>query len=274
MTKIISEIGWNHMGDISLAKEMIHASKENGADIVKFQTWSVSRLKPGPWDEDGRTEIYKKAELSENDHQQLKAYSEGLDIEFLSSVFSVHDAKLLFELSISSVKIASAESRNVELLSYCDDNFKTVYLSTGTSSVDEIEKHLKYLPTSNVILLHCISSYPLEPKNTNLPRINSLKRLRNKYRRVHEGGVGYSDHTFGVETAKISLEYGIDVIEKHFTLDNDLPGRDNKFAILPHQLKELSDYIKLREEATVYHGDGYLECEQESRDIMTGRFDG
>ena len=118
----------------------------------------------------------------------------------------------------------------------------------------------------NIILLHCISSYPLEPKNANLPRINSLKKLSDR--------VGYSDHTFGVETAKISLEYGIDVIEKHFTLDNDLPGRDNKFAILPHQLKELSDYIKLREEATVYHGDGYLECEQESRDIMTGRFDG
>lgn len=266
MTKIVSEIGWNHMGDLTLAKEMIHASKESGADIVKFQTWSVDRLKPGPWDEDGRLEIYKKAELSENDHQQLKAYSEGLDIEFLSSVFSVHDAKLLFELSISSVKIASAESRNVELLSYCDDNFDTIYLSTGTSSVSEIEQHLKYLPTSNIILLHCISSYPLEPKNANLPRINSLKKLSDR--------VGYSDHTFGVETAKISLEYDIDVIEKHFTLDNNLPGRDNKFAILPHQLKELSDYIKLREEAKTFHGDGYLECEQESRDVMTGRFDG
>ena len=78
MTKIVSEIGWNHMGDLTLAKEMIHASKESGADIVKFQTWSVSRLKKGPWDKDGRTEIYKKAELSENDHQQLKAYSYGL----------------------------------------------------------------------------------------------------------------------------------------------------------------------------------------------------
>ena len=75
------------MGDMVLAKEMIHASKENGADIVKFQTWSVSRLKSGPWDEDGRTEIYKKAELSLNDHQQLKSYSDGLGIEFLSSVF-------------------------------------------------------------------------------------------------------------------------------------------------------------------------------------------
>ena len=69
------------------------------------------------------------------------------------------------------------------------------------------------------------------------------------------------------------MEYDIEVIEKHFTLDHDLPGRDNKFAILPHELKELSDYIKMREEMNINHGDGYLECEQEARDIMTGRFD-
>ena len=266
MTKIISEIGWNHMGGMSLAKEMIHASKENGADIVKFQTWSVSRLKPGPWDEDGRTEIYKKAELSENDHQQLISYSNGLDIEFLSSVFSVQDAELLSDLGITSVKIASFESRNPTLLTYCDSHFDRVYLSTGTSSVDEIEEHLDYLPTSDVVLLHCISSYPLESKNANLPRIDMLKKLENK--------VGYSDHTFGVEGAKISLEYEPYVIEKHFTTDQSLPGRDNKFAILPHELKELSDYIKMREEMNISHGGGYLECEQEARDIMTGRFDG
>ena len=266
MTKIISEIGWNHMGDISLAKEMIHASKENGADIVKFQTWSVSRLKPGPWDEDGRTEIYKKAELSENDHQQLISYSNGLDIEFLSSVFSVQDAELLSDLGITSVKIASFESRNPTLLTYCDSHFDRVYLSTGTSSVDEIEEHINYLPTSDVVLLHCISSYPLESKNANLPRIDMLRKLEDK--------VGYSDHTFGIEGTKISLEYNPYVIEKHFTIDQSLPGRDNKFAILPHQLKELYDYIKLREEAKRFHGDGYLECEQESRDVMTGRFDG
>ena len=86
--------------------------------------------------------------------------------------------------------------------------------------------------------------------------------------------VGYSDHTFGIEGAKISMEYNPFVIEKHFTLDQSLPGRDNKFAILPHELKELSDYIKMREEMNISRGDGYLECEQEARDIMTGRFDG
>ena len=84
--------------------------------------------------------------------------------------------------------------------------------------------------------------------------------------------VGFSDHTKGAEVTKISLEYDLDVIEKHFTLDQSLPGRDNKFALLPHELKDLSDYIKLREQVNISHGDNYLEVEKESRKWMTGRF--
>ena len=94
--------------------------------------------------------------------------------------------------------------------------------------------------------------------------INSLKKICDK--------VGFSDHTKGAEVTKISLEYDLDVIEKHFTLDQSLPGRDNKFALLPHELKDLSDYIKLREQVNISHGDGYLEVERESRKWMTGRF--
>ena len=82
MTKIISEIGWNHMGDMERAKDMISASKENGANLVKFQTWSVDRLKPGPWDKDGRLEIYKQAELSKDQHLELYEYSNKLGIYF------------------------------------------------------------------------------------------------------------------------------------------------------------------------------------------------
>ena len=212
-TKIISEIGWNHMGDMDLAKEMISASKENGADMVKFQTWSVDRLKDGPWDTDGRREIYEKAELTKDKHIELYEYSNKLNIPFFTSVFSVEDARLLAYVETDTVKIASFESRNKDLLSFCDGLFDTIYISTGTSTVDEIKESLEYIKTSKVVLLHCISSYPLEPKNTNLPRINSLKKLCDR--------VGYSDHTFGVEGSKAALEYEIEVIEKHFTTDHD-----------------------------------------------------
>ena len=266
MTKIISEIGWNHMGDMDLAKRMITESVNNGADMVKFQTWSVDRLKDGPWDEDGRLEIYKKAELTKDNHFELLEYCNDLNIPFFTSVFSVEDAELLSEVQTERVKIASFEARNPALLTYCDSKFDTMYISTGTTTVDEIKESLKYIKTSNVVLLHCVSSYPLEYANANLPRINSLEKLCDR--------VGYSDHTFGVEGSKAALEYDVEVIEKHFTIDHDLPGRDNKFAILPHELKELSDYIRLREEMNVNHGNGYLECEEEAREVMTGRFDG
>ena len=133
------------MGDLALAKEMISKAKDNGADYVKFQTWSVDRLKPGPWDEDGRTEIYKKAELSKSDHISLKKFSESYGIPFFSSVFSIEDAKLLSEIGVDTVKIASFESRNVELITFCYYHFDKIYLSTGTSSVEEIRATLRFI---------------------------------------------------------------------------------------------------------------------------------
>ena len=118
----------------------------------------------------------------------MKSYSDGLGIEFLSSVFSIQDrVDIRFR---NNIRENPFRVLNPTLLTYCDSHFDRVYLSTGTSSVDEIEEHLDYLPTSDVVLLHCVSSYPLEPKNTNLPRIVMLRDLIDK--------VGYSDHTFGI----------------------------------------------------------------------------
>ena len=274
MVKIIAEIGWNHMGDMELAKRMAYEAKDNGADIVKTQTFDVSRLKAGPWDTDGRREIYEKAQLSLEQHIELRDYCNDIEVQFMSSVFSIDDAKLLEQVETDMVKIPSMESRNKELIDFCTNSFDKLIVSTGTSTWNEIRANTAKVNESNpysrnkdtkLVLLHCVSSYPLEYTNANLPKINSLKKLCDR--------VGYSDHTFGVEGSKLALEYDIEVIEKHFTIDHDLPGRDNKFAILPHELKKLSDYIKLREDMNVDHGDGYLECEEESREIMTGRFE-
>ena len=93
MVKIIAEIGWNHMGDMELAKRMAYEAKDNGADIVKTQTFNVSKLKAGPWDTDGRREIYEKAELDLDKHFELKEHCDKVGIGFMSSVFSIKDAK-------------------------------------------------------------------------------------------------------------------------------------------------------------------------------------
>ena len=225
-TKIIAEIGWNHMGDLALAKQMIQKAKDNGADYVKFQTWSVDRLKSGPWDDDGRTEIYKKAELSKDDHISLKNFSESYGIPFFSSVFSIEDAKLLSDIGVDTVKIASFESRNIELITFCYYHFDRIYLSTGTSSVDEIRDTLRTLDKWKFVILHCVSSYPSDPKDLNLRAINVL---RNRYQCL----VGYSGHETSANIAPSVVLYNACAIERHFTLDRAMKGPDHALSLAP-----------------------------------------
>ncbi len=266
MTKLIAEIGWNHMGDMKLAKEMILAAKESGCDFAKFQTWSVDRLKPGVWDTDGRREIYEKAELDLDKHIELKEYCDGIGIRFMSSVFSIEDAKLLKQVVTDYVKIPSFESRNRELIHYCLKHFEHLIISTGTSTYDEIRSVIINLPPERYTLLHCVSSYPCNFDIVNLPRMEYLKNLSNS--------VGFSDHSQGIESSVLSLGMGVEFIEKHFTTDNDLPGRDNKFAILPNDMKRLSEYVKISQKVMSDNGVDYQECELDSRKNYAGRFDG
>lgn len=262
--KIIAEIGFNHIGDMDLAKLMAKTAKDNGADYAKFQTWSVSRLKEGDWDSDGRRQIYERAELTKEKHIELINYCNNIGIEFLSSAFSVKDAKLLKELGLTSIKIPSFECRNKELINYCNKNFKLIILSTGGTKFKEIKQSVKLIKNAELILMHCVSSYPTHPMRANLPRIKYLKKIHHK--------VGYSDHVEGIEAARLSLEYGVEIIEKHFTVDRNLEGRDNKLAILPNQLKELSDYIQLREYMNVFQGVDYQDIEEISRKNDHGKW--
>jgi N,N'-diacetyllegionaminate synthase len=264
--KVIAEIGWNHGGDMNLAKAMAKAAADSGADYAKYQTWSVNRLKSGAWDDDGRREIYERAELSKEQHIELIEYCSEVGVQFLSSVFSIQDAELLVELGCKEVKIPSFESRNHDLIKYCDEHFDTVFISTGTSLFKEIQESEQYMDSADWYILHCVSSYPCSPSIANLPRMNKLKELRHP--------VGYSDHIEGVESAKIAIGEGAVVIEKHFTTDKTLPGRDNQFAILPEELLDLTNYIKMREQMFISHGNDFQDCELDSRNNYTGRFDG
>jgi sialic acid synthase SpsE len=264
--ELIAEIGWNHQGDMDLAKKMAYEAKKSGADFAKFQTWSVSRLRNGEWDHDGRRKIYEKAELTKANHEELIKYCNKIGINFLSSAFSKDDAKLLFNLGVKRVKIPSFESRNRELIEYCYSNFDHMYVSTGTSSLDEISSIFKTKNPKKFTLLHCVSSYPCDYKNANLPK---MLRIQKQY-----GKAGYSDHILGVESAKIAYLKGVTVIEKHFTIDKNLPGRDNKFSILPEEMNNLSEFIKNYQVMMVDHGTGYQDLEVNQRNFYSGRFNG
>ena len=264
-TKVIAEIGWNHMGDMNLAKKMIDLAYDSGCEFAKFQTWSVDRLTSGSWDSDGRREIYENAELSLDQHILLKNYCESQKIKFLSSAFSIKDAELLNSIGCKEIKIPSFECTNTPLINYCQKNFNLIIISTGTANYAELIKLKEIIDQEKTVVMHCVSSYPCFYENANLPRINELKKL---FKRV-----GYSDHTQGITASCVSLEYEVEYIEKHFTTDNELPGRDNKFALLPQEVKELVQFINNRIDAKKFLGIDYQEIENDSRTNYRKRFD-
>jgi len=269
--KIIAEIGWNHMGDMQLAQRMIEEAATSGATHVKFQTWSTKRLKNGPWDYDGRKEIYQKAELSKEDHLFLLDVCKKNNVVFFTSCFSSADVEFVSQIS-NEIKIPSTELTNGDLIRSIIQNFSRksthhVYASTGTCTWEEISSAVDMLKDEKVdfSLLHCVSSYPTPAEFCNMQKIIELKNLHNV--------IGYSGHFFGIEDAVVAAELGATVIEKHFTIDRELPGRDNKFALLPADLKKLADFISIRQKMMKYHGLDFLQNEKEMREKYRGRWD-
>ena len=266
MNKIqfIAEIGWNHMGDLKLAEKMIKAASRSGADYAKFQTWRVKNLKKGPWDKDGRRQIYEKAELKLEDYVLLKKICKKYKIKFLTSIFNPNDFELIEKLNLNEIKIPSPENRNLKLLNFCKKKYKKIFLSTGAASIKEIKKSYKIIKNKDVNLMHCVSAYPCEAKLVNLSRINELKEITKK--------IGLSDHSSGIQSSVFAFGMGVTLIEKHFTVDNKLPGRDNKFAILPKDLKELIDKSKEFYEMYENKKNNFIKQELEIRKVYTGRW--
>lgn len=264
MTKIIAEIGWNHMGDMDLAKKMIFAAAKAGADIVKFQTWRVKNLKPGPWDDDGRREIYIKAELTEQNHFELCNEAENCGLKFMTSVFDVYNIDFIKSVSNQMIKIPSPEATNEELILKASKNFKEVLISVGATNWSEIKKLPEYDRYTDLTILHCVSAYPCNPEKINLPRIKNLKKIHEK--------IGYSGHLKGIDDAIAAISLNLRYVEKHFTIDNSLPGRDNKFAILPEELKVLSSYRDNYNLMSVDLGTDFQPEESEVAEIYRGRW--
>jgi len=263
-SEVIAEIGWNHMGDMVLAREMVSAAAESGADYAKFQTWSVDNLKKGPWDKDGRLEIYKKAELTCDQHNQLAEYCVANDIQFLTSIFNIDDAVWLSEVSKSVIKIPSHEVYNKDLIEKLDGAFDVIFISTGAAKWSEVKGIPALIKKSKLSLFHCVSAYPCLAENVNLPRIAELKIINDS--------VGYSGHFFGIDDAIASVSYGVDYIEKHFTIDRELPGRDNQFAILPSQMKTLTEFCKNSSDMNLDRGLDLQSYEQDIVDNYRGRW--
>ena len=253
---IIAEAGVNHNGDVNLAKKLIHIAKDACADAVKFQIFKAEDVvtktaekaeyqKKNTRAEESQFAMIKKLELSETDFKELSDYAYKEEIIFLSSPFDKRSVDLLDKLGVPAFKIASGEITNLPLIKYIAQKGKPIILSTGMSTMAEIKEALQVINgegTRDVVLLHCITSYPAKVESSNLRAMRTL-------RRAFKLPVGLSDHTIGITVPIAAVALGAATLEKHFTLDKNLPGPDHKASLTPEELNQMIMVVRQVERA-------------------------
>ncbi len=261
-TLIIAEAGVNHNGSLEMARQLVASAAAAGADVVKFQSFVTSKIisreapkaeyqKGTTGDDESQYEMVRKLELSRSDHEALIEECRSHGIAFLSTAFDTDSFDMLVELGVDQVKIPSGELTNLPLLRYVTRLGKPVILSTGMAGLGEIEAAMDIIeragtPRNRIVVLHCTTEYPTPMEDVNLRAMLSL-------RQAFGVEVGYSDHTPGIEISIAAVALGATVIEKHFTLDRNLPGPDHQASLEPHELKAMVDAIRNIERAL---GDG------------------
>jgi len=254
---VIAEIGVNHEGDLALAKKLIELAKEGGADAAKFQSYTAGRIaskhSPAYWDTSkeptrSQFELFSKYDkFGSRDYAALAEHSRTVGIDFASTPFDAGAVEFLDPL-VPFFKIASADITNVPLLRQVASKGKPVLLSTGASTLAEIDMAMATLADAgakDVILLQCILNYPCPNPNANLNMIDGLRRT------YPENVVGYSDHTVPDERMLVMSAAwlkGAVVLEKHFTHDKTLPGNDHYHAADVHDLQVFQQNITLLKE--------------------------
>ncbi|XDZ70398.1 N-acetylneuraminate synthase [Alphaproteobacteria bacterium LSUCC0744] len=259
---IIAEAGVNHNGDIELAKRLVDAAADAGADLVKFQTFSSKRLvtqfAPKAVYQNQTTDqsesqfaMLKQLELSNKMHQALIAYCRSRNIGFFSTGFDIESLDYLASLGAERFKIPSGEITNLPYLRHIGTFCKPVILSTGMATLGEIEAALGALttagiPRTEITVLHCNTEYPTPMQDVNLRAMCSIRDALGV-------AVGYSDHTPGIEVPIAAVALGATVIEKHLTLDRNLPGPDHRASLEPHEFSVMVRAIRNIDQAI---GDG------------------
>lgn len=273
-TLIIAEIGVNHNGSIDLAKQMIEVAKGCGADIVKFQTFNVDAItsksaemaqyqKENLGEEKSQKEMLSSLALSHSDFKELAEYCNKIGIKFLSTPFDIESVRFLNDLQ-DMWKIPSGEITNYPYLVEIARTKKKIILSTGMSTIEEVDDALKVLRengSGDVVLLHCTTDYPAPIDTVNL---EAMLALRERF----DCPVGYSDHTKGIEVSIAAVAMGATVIEKHFTLDKTMSGPDHKASLEPNELKELIAAIRNVEKARGIREKKPTESEVRNRSVV------
>lgn len=253
---IIAEIGVNHNGDILLAKKMIDIASEAGVNAVKFQSFHPEELvdKDAPKanyqlettdKKESQFEMLKKLMLSIDKMEQLKIYAEQKGLIFLSTPFDEKSLEELESIQVDGYKISSTDTTNLLFLKKVARSQRPIILSTGMTTLEEIEKAVRIIyehGNKDLILLHCTANYPTAVEEVNMM---AIKTIAEKFGTL----VGYSDHTEGVGVAPYTIPLGVKIVEKHFTLDKTLEGPDHRASLNPEELAELVKKIRYVESA-------------------------
>lgn len=275
---IIAEAGVNHCGDLNLAIELVHNAHKAGVDYVKFQTFksemniSISAQKAeyqlvNTGISESQLEMVKKLELTFDDFSKIYAECQKLGVGFLSTGFDIPSIKYLDSIQ-TLFKIPSGEINNYQSLKLYSELGKPVILSTGMATLEEIEAALEVLTSGeltkdDITVLHCNTEYPTPMEDVNLRAMLTIQDTLGVQ-------VGYSDHTLGIEVPIAAVALGATVIEKHFTLDRNLPGPDHKASLEPEELAAMVTAIRNIEKAM--SGDGRkIPSSSEQKNIAIAR---
>ncbi len=261
---IIAEAGVNHNGSIEMAKQMIDIAMDAGVDMVKFQTFKADDLvsksaKQADYQrknigsgDDTQYQMLKKLELSHHAHVELMGYCKQKGIQFFSTAFDVKGLNYLNELGLEQFKVPSGEITNYPYLKRLAEIGKPVILSTGMADLEEIKAAINILSKgvdlNYITVLHCNTEYPTPMDDVNLRAMLTINQ-------AFGVKVGYSDHTLGIEVPIAAVALGACVIEKHFTLDRNLPGPDHKASLEPDELKAMVEAIRNIEKAIAGSGE-------------------
>jgi len=258
-TFIVAEAGVNHNGNMRLAKEMIDAASESGADAVKFQTFKAEKLilkniEKAPYQkvttnsDETQYDMLKRLEVTKEQTKELMDYCRKKNIIFLSTPFERTSLDELDELGVPAFKIAATDLTNIQFLRQVAEKGRPVILSAGMCYLEEVERALDaiYPINKDLVLLQCTANYPIQDAEAN---INVIKT----FQKTFDVLVGYSDHSQGVGASPYAVAVGAKVIEKHFTLDKNMEGPDHKASVTPHELRQLVSDIRRVEK---YLGDG------------------
>lgn len=253
---IIAEAGINHNGDIGLAKKLIAAAKECGADAVKFQSFQADKICDAELTEtkhvqgitggsNSSCEMYRNLELSDDNHRALFQYAAELGIICFTSVFDEERIDFLHQLGTPAFKISSGDITYLPLIRKAASTGRPVMISSGMSTLDEVAAAVRCCRETgngNIVLFHCSSLYPPPDVDINL---NAMLTMRESFPLP----VGYSDHTRGTAVSIAAVTMGASAVEKHFTLDTDMPGPDHSLSLDPEGLKNMVADIRLVEKA-------------------------